>query len=201
MNLPFLSKAPMGAKLGAALAPQEEGRLIAQIQRSDLAGLKAVYDQHAQALLNQAWRMLQNRSAAEDAVHDLFLRLPEGLQGFRGESSLRTWLFRAMHNQCLNLLSIESNRQALLRREIPEIDPVSSEPSAAAALETHDLLQRALDYLDPATRSLLWLKEAEGTPLKELAVIFQEPEGTLKARLSRAREKLRFILAKEFDHG
>lgn len=184
----------------SALSPLEK-QALERIRGGDLQGLKTLYDMHALNLLNQSWRILQNRAAAEDSVHDLFLKLPEALKGFRGESSLRTWLFRAMHNHCLNLLSIESNRRALLRRELPSEEPLSQEPMASTALENHDLLQRALDYLEPDTRSLLWLKEAEGLSLKELVAIFEEPEGTLKARLSRAREKLRFILAKEFDHG
>jgi RNA polymerase sigma-70 factor (ECF subfamily) len=51
--------------------------------------------------------------------------------------------------------------------------------------------------LDAETRSLLWLKEGEGLPLKELSDIFKMPEGTLKSRLSRARDKVKEYLDQE----
>lgn len=178
-----------------------EAQALAQVLSGDLSGLRVLYDLHASTLLNQAWRILQAREAAEDAVHDLFLRLPEILRQFRGESSLRTWLFRAMHNQCLNVLSVAGHRRRLLSRERDAESEISPEPSVAVVVETQDTLHRALAQLEPETRSLLWLKEAEGLSLKELSEIFNEVEGTLKARLSRARERLRHILAKEHTHG
>lgn len=178
-----------------------EAKALAQVLSGDLSGLRVLYDLHASTLLNQAWRILQAREAAEDAVHDLFLRLPEILRQFRGESSLRTWLFRAMHNQCLNVLSVAGHRRRLLSRERDAESEISPEPSVAVVVETQDTLLRALAQLEPETRSLLWLKEAEGLSLKELSEIFNEVEGTLKARLSRARERLRHILAKEHTHG
>ncbi len=189
------------AILTSTLEKHSEAKALTQVLAGDLAGLRVLYDLHASTLLNQAWRLLQAREAAEDAVHDLFLRLPEILSQFRGESSLRTWLFRAMHNQCLNVLSVAGHRRHLLQREWNAGDETSPEPSAAAVLEIQDTLHRAMSQLEPETRSLLWLKEAEGLSIKELSVIFNEVEGTIKARLSRARERLRHILAKETTHG
>ncbi len=57
--------------------------------------------------------------------------------------------------------------------------------------------RRAMKTLDPEIRSLLWLKEVEGLEISELGRILEVPEGTLKSRLSRSREKLRQWMEKE----
>ena len=67
--------------------------------------------------------------------------------------------------------------------------------------ELSDLLAKAMAVLDPETRSLMWLKEGEGLSLKELSETFKLPEGTLKSRLSRARERVREYLEKEAEVG
>lgn len=192
----------MMAKPTMTQTPQViEAEALKQLRAGQLEGLKGLYDLYAEPLLNLAWRMLRRREAAEDAVHDLFVRMPHVVSGFRHECSLKTWLFRALHNQCLNRIAVDSNRQALLRRELPDTEPQATEPSPEKTLETAQLVQKALEMVPPETRSLLWLKDAEGLSLDELTLIFQEPEGTLKARLSRARHLMRETLAKELNHG
>jgi RNA polymerase sigma-70 factor, ECF subfamily len=186
-------------------SPQErEADALRLLRAGQLEGLKGLYDLYAEPLLNLAWRMLRRREAAEDAVHDLFVRMPHVVSGFRHECSLKTWLFRAMHNQCLNWIAVENNRQNLLRREMPDAlahEPHASNPDPEKTYETAQLVQRAFELVPPETRSLLWMKDAEGVSLDELVLIFQEPEGTLKARLSRARHLMRETLAKELNHG
>jgi RNA polymerase sigma-70 factor (ECF subfamily) len=63
------------------------------------------------------------------------------------------------------------------------------------------MLSRALAILDEETRSLLWLKEGEGLEVKELSRIFGLPEGTVKSRLSRGREKMQKWIEKEAAHA
>jgi len=190
-----------------------EQAAIAAIRAGSIEGLKALYDSHASVLLNQAFRLLQSHAAAEDAVHDLFIRLPAMLFGFRSESSLRTWLYRCMHHHCLSVLNQNALRTRILmktevREQINQLNLAQSQNENVHTIrykleeaEVSDRLQQALMQLPAETRSLLWLKEAEGLPLKDLAYVMGIPEGTLKARLSRARAQLRRILTAEDIHG
>jgi RNA polymerase sigma-70 factor, ECF subfamily len=170
-----------------------EARSVKRLRDGELEGLQWIYENHSERLLNQAYRILLSRELAEDMTQDLFLRLPEAIAEFRGESSLGTWLFRVMHNMCLNRLQQSKNRQKLEMENIPALSPREID----LPYEVSDLLSKALFVLDPETRSLLWLKEGEGVPLKELAISFKLPEGTLKSRLSRARDRMREYLEKE----
>lgn len=169
-----------------------ERKSLARLRAGDLEGLRWIYEQYAERLLNQCYRILLSREQAEDLVQDLFIRLPAMVADFRGESALSTWLYRVAHNMCLTRLQQSRNRGRL-----EELNLSGDEGSMRDAYEVSDLLAKALAVLDPETRSLLWLKEGEGVPLKELSETFKLPEGTLKSRLSRARDRVREFLEKE----
>lgn len=173
-----------------------ERRSIARLREGDLEGLRWIYDRFAERLINQAYRILLSREQAEDVVQDLFIRLPGLIGEFRGDSALGTWLYRVVHNMCLTRL-----QQARNRLRLEEENLAGSAEDGGDAYATTDLLAKALAVLDPETRSLIWLKEGEGVPLKELSESFKLPEGTLKSRLSRARDRLREFLEKEEDRG
>jgi len=170
-----------------------EKKSIEQLRGGRLEGLHWIYETYSQRILNQCYRILLSREQAEDVLQDLFVRLPGIIAEFRGESSLGTWLYRVAHNMCLNRLQQARNRNKLEWENIEALSPRGS----GASLELSDLLGKALAVLDAETRSLLWLKEGEGVPLKELSEIFKLPEGTLKSRLSRARDKVKEYLEKE----
>ena len=173
-----------------------EHKLIKRLKSGNLEALEQVYRKYGEKILNQSYRILLNREAAEDAVHDIFVDLSHRLRNFRGGSSLGTWLYRVAHNHCLERLRQERNRNKILRENI-----YSFKPADKPGVEDKDTLQKALETLEPETRSLLWLKEGEGMEIKELSQIMDAPEGTLKARLFRGREKLRRWLQKEADYA
>ena len=173
-----------------------ERKSLARLRAGDLEGLKWIFEAFSQRLINQCYRILLSREQAEDVVQDLFVRLPEIVGEFRGESALGTWLYRVAHNMCLTRL-----QQAGNRRRLEEANLAADDLAPRDAYEISDLLGKALAGLDPETRSLLWLKEGEGVPLKELSGIFKLPEGTLKSRLSRARDRVREFLEKEESVG
>jgi RNA polymerase sigma-70 factor, ECF subfamily len=170
-----------------------ERKSIERLRKGQLEGLQWIYENFAEKILNQCYRILLSREQAEDLLQDLFLRLPGIIGEFRGESSLGTWLFRVAHNMCLNRLQQTKNRLRLEGENVGELSP----REIGSSYEVSDLLGKALSVLDPETRSLLWLKEGEGAPLKELAQIFRLPEGTIKSRLSRAREKVKEYMEQE----
>jgi RNA polymerase sigma factor (sigma-70 family) len=176
-----------------------EKKSIARLRNGELEGLRWMYENHSEKILNQCYRILLSREQAEDVLQDLFMRLPDIIADFRGESALGTWLYRVAHNMCLNRLQQAANRLRLETENNADFLPAGSLWSRGAgdSYEVSDLLGKALATLDAETRSLIWLKEGEGMSLKELSVTFKLPEGTLKSRLSRARDRLKGFLEKE----
>src|SRR5678809_1805977 len=68
--------------------------------------LAAIYEEHARPVFYLALRMLGDPTQAEDAAHDVFLKAYRKLGDFKGQSSIRTWLYRICLNHCQNLLQL-----------------------------------------------------------------------------------------------
>ena len=127
------------------------------------------------------------------------MRLHAALPRFRGEASLGTFVSRI----CAIAAADTFRRLARERRlaplpeeeELPSPEPGPEE--AALRGEAAAALRRALGRLDEGERALVYLKEAEGLGVAELAESFGLPEGTVKSRLFRARAKLRAALEEE----
>lgn len=176
-----------------------EKEIIQRLKDGDLTALKELWDANSSHVLNLAFRMLLDRDKAEDILMDIFVAIPESIKGFRGESALSTWLYSMTRNACLMKLRKERvhlSIETFNRTEIEECSAGHRHEKVDDALD-NESLSHGLSVLSPETRSLLWLKDAEGLELKVLKDIFNAPEGTLKARLFRARAQVRQVLKRE----
>ena len=77
-----------------------EGQLLAACRRREIAAFEQVFHDHSPRLKSIACQLLGNRSDAEDAVQETFLKLYRGIDNFQGQSSLGTWLCRILINAC-----------------------------------------------------------------------------------------------------
>ena len=146
--------------------------------------------------------MLLDRDLAEDILMDIFVQIPDATQNFRGESSLSTWIYALTKNACLMKIRKEKVHLRIEKTQRNEIHESSFGESASKSSRlAKDSLFYGLSVLTQEQRSLLWLKDAEGFDLKTLSQIFQAPEGTLKARLSRSRTQVRDFLKKEKSYA
>lgn len=179
-----------------------ENEIIQRLRAGDLAALKELWKENSSHVLNLAFRILLDRDRAEDVLMDVFVEIPNAIRGFRGNSKLSTWIYTLTKNACLMKirkerihLKIETTRSA----EIEETAFGKTE-SVETSLD-REALSYGLSILAPEIRSLLWLKDAEGLDIRTLSEIFNAPEGTLKARLSRARAQVRNVLEKEIHYA
>lgn len=179
-----------------------ENEIIQRLRAGDLAALKELWKENSSHVLNLAFRILLDRDKAEDVLMDVFVEIPSAIRGFRGNSKLSTWIYMLTKNACLMKirkerihLKIETTRSA----EIEETAFGKTE-SAETSLD-REALSYGLSILAPEIRSLLWLKDAEGLDIRTLSEIFNAPEGTIKARLSRARAQVRNVLEKEIHYA
>ncbi len=179
-----------------------EKSVIKRLRNGDLKALKEVWNENSGRVLNLAFRMLLDRDKAEDVLMDVFVSIPEAIQKFRGESALSTWLYALTKNACLMNLRSEKIHFKIETAHHEEIEEraIGRAEKADSSLD-RDTLQYGLSILTPEQRGLLWLKDAEGIDVKTLSEMYRAPEGTLKARLSRARTQVREVLEKEALHA
>lgn len=141
-------------------------------------------------LRRYARALLGDRAAADDLVQDTLERALAKLRLYRRGTDLRAWLFTVMHNVYVNQLRA-ARPLAPLEEDMPELARSARE---AGALDLRDL-ERALRRLPPEQREVLLLVALEELSYDEAARALGIPIGTVMSRLSRAREKLRAMLA------
>ena len=158
----------------------------------DKAAFAEIFHRHSAPLFRYALRMLDgDYTAAEDAVQEALTRAWLKIDGFRGQSSLRTWLFRMVANEC-----IDSRRR---RRPVAVDDHLLTaragdrglEPhSAASERELRQALDRALLELPWRQRAAWLLRELEQLSYEEIAQILSTSSTVVRGQLHRARATL-----------
>jgi len=169
-----------------------ETDLVLRVQGGDLEAVAEIYDAHRVSVRMFAQRFLYDRAAAEDLVHEVFAALPDLIERFRGDSSLRQFLLSVAINKARHHVRAVARRRAAWQRLA--LEPVPSPPDPeqrARQSELADQLARALDALPLDQRVAFVLCEVEGRTSREAAAIVDVSEPTIRTRLFYAKRKLR----------
>lgn len=147
---------------------------------------------YAPMVYRHCLHMLKRREEAEDAAQESMLRAYRAYQRYRGDG-VATWLFRIAHNTCLDILkSARYRREIQINEDAPEIVSDAPTPEDAYLADAAKAqLWAAVDALPPDQQTLLALFYGENMSYQELAAATGLPEGTVKSRLSRAKDALR----------
>jgi RNA polymerase sigma-70 factor (ECF subfamily) len=152
----------------------------------------SLYDEHSRAIFYLALRFLGNPQKAEDATHDVFLKAFRRLDQFRGEASVRTWLYRIAINHCQNLCQSWHNRNIHASSDDIVFEAaVAKTDSPLRALETKELgqrIQKTLDTLSEEYRLLLLLVADEELSYEDIAALVGQSSDAVRGKLHRARK-------------
>jgi RNA polymerase sigma-70 factor (ECF subfamily) len=187
-----------------------EMALVERCRTGDPEAFARLVELHQGMVFNLSARLLGDLEEARDLSQEVFLQVYKSLAGFRGTSSLKTWIYRIVVNQCRNRRRFWRRRHRDSSFPIENLKPAEemelkacsdASRSPLEALERADRarsVQHALLRLSFEHRAILLLREVEELPCAEIGVTLGLAEGTVKSRLSRAREALRKeILARE----
>jgi RNA polymerase sigma-70 factor (ECF subfamily) len=166
-----------------------------------------VLSRYLPSYYRHAYRCLGNVADAEDAVQDALLSAYKNLEQFRGEARMSTWLTAIVINSAKMRLRkrprqvhvslderIDSESYAL-SEQLPDLGPSPEEQCRRSDL-TQNVLQ-LMRQLSPTLRHAFQLRHVEGLTIREMAGVLGVAEGTVKARISRARAKLRSLMRKK----
>jgi RNA polymerase sigma-70 factor, ECF subfamily len=157
-------------------------------------------------VLNLSTRLLGDSEEARDAAQEVFLQVYRSLRRFEGRSSLKTWIYRIVINHCRNRQRWWRRRHRGQSVALEDLSPAEEARATMRAAsddgpfeccqrhETEIEVGQALKRLSFEHRSVLLLREVEGLSCEEIAGTLGLPTGTVKSRLSRARESLRLSL-------
>lgn len=161
---------------------------------------------HRDRLLRVAYLMLGNREDAEDATQRSLLKALQSQSSFRGDAGLYTWLYRILVNQCKDRHKARSRafKYFVAMPEDFESQIASGRPGPQETLESRELekqVREALARLPEKFRAILVLRHFEEMSYEQIAEILDCPIGTVRSRLSKARDRLRQIMERDRLRG
>ncbi len=188
---------------GAISWSEVDGREAALIERCNAGEEGACAElvaAHQRMVFSLAMHLLGDRDEALDLSQEVFLRVFRTLSSFRGQSALRTWIYRIVINQARNRQRWWRRRfrssQVSLDEHLTQFGEMESKTDVLpdrllASKETASKIWLALDKLPFDQRTAIILREIDGLRYEEIAFSLGIAVGTVKSRLTRARQTLR----------
>jgi RNA polymerase sigma-70 factor (ECF subfamily) len=209
----------------ASLAIGDEMALLDGLRAGDERAFTALCDAYTPTLLRVAGGYVRDRAVAEEVVQETWLGVLNGIERFRGRSSLKTWIFKILTNTAAShgarerrtvpFSSLSAGRE---EADEPSVDPERFFPSdhprypnhwwlgpadwqtpeeGLLAGETRRVILEAIDQLPAPQRIAVTLRDIEGWSAKEVAEVLETTEGNQRVLLHRGRTKVRAALERE----
>lgn len=172
----------------------EERKLIQRAHRGDHRAFRRLYDRHVDRVYRLAYRMSGHDDLARDITQEAFLRAHSRLGQFRGDAAFSTWMHTITTSVALNVIR-RTDRHRKRERDLEMAGGAPAPERRRADPDLRERLRGAVDALPEIYRTVFLLHDVEGYNHREIAQALDVAEGTSKARLSRARARLREALS------
>lgn len=188
-----------------------DSAIVARVSAGDNHAFTLLMRRYNQALYRTARSILRDDVEAEDVLQDAYILAYRGMNKFRGDARLSTWLTRIVINEAVARLRKATRRAEVIRLDCdmePDSDSMeantsgaASEPAEGTAMraEARRLLEAKVDALPEVFRTVFVLRALEEMTVEEVAVALDIPEATVRTRYYRARCCLREALSREID--
>ena len=198
----------VAAASGAGFVSASEADLLEQLKAGESRAFDILINRYSGDLYSLLLRLTNNGEEARDLTQETFLRVVQSVKNFRGEASLKTWLFRIAINQARNrrrwwlarrqnvTFSLDGARRGD-DKDSPSLhdtltdDSQASPEDEAVQREQSAKLRAALGELATNFREAVILRDIEGLSYEEIADALQTSIGTVKSRIARGRDELR----------
>ena len=186
----------------------DDCQLVRDVQADNRAAFDRLVLKYQDRIFNLCFRMLGDYDEACDSAQETFIKVYRNIHAFKFKSAFSTWLYRIAINTCKNNISSLSYRmrKKSVRLDAPaknmdddngpiEVRDDSSNPANIYEKKERDvIIQKAIESLPAKQRMLVVLRDIEGKSYEEIVEITGLKEGTVKSKLSRARQGLREML-------
>jgi RNA polymerase sigma-70 factor, ECF subfamily len=185
---------------------REEDALVEGLRSGTEQAYETLIDRYQQPVYNLVYRLMDDPSESPDVVQEIFLKVFRNIGNFRGNSSLKTWIYRIAFNEAYNHrrwftrhkrqeIGLEANEDDQFSYGDVLPDTGRSAFDMVSDREMHSLIEEALGELNPAFRAAVVLRDIEELSYEEIAEVLQVSLGTVKSRILRGREALKKALA------
>ncbi|WP_226087566.1 sigma-70 family RNA polymerase sigma factor [Mesobacillus sp. S13] len=148
---------------------------------------------YGQEILQLSFSYVKNKQIAEDLTQEIFVKCYKSLHTYSGKSKFRTWLWRIASNHCKDYLKSWYNKNVFTTDYQPIYDSIQSDSVEQTVIqdEEDDQLASAVMELPVNYREVIYLFYFEEMSIKEISVVTEVKENTIKTRLKRAKELLK----------
>jgi RNA polymerase sigma-70 factor (ECF subfamily) len=176
----------------------KEETIVQKLKNGDMQILRLVYELFHRPVYQAAYFITNDPSLAEDAVHEVFLKLPSRIEQLKDPSKLEAWLCRMASNTARDIIRHRSRSGffAETGSDCPDDQTVSPETTLLAN-EDKTTIKQYLERLQPDYKIVIYFKYYQDLKIEEISKILDIPLGTVKSRLIRARAELRKIIDPE----
>ena len=173
----------------------DDAQILEEIKNGNTHVYKQLVDRYESLVAATVHGMIGFGSEAEDIGQEVFIRFYKAINNFRGEASVGTYLTRIAVNLCINELRKRKTRN-LFFKPADELKLEIADSSADGEYdEEREIVQTAIQKLEPKFRSVIVLRLIDGYSTEETAKILKIPLGTVLSRLARGQQKLKKILS------
>lgn len=167
-----------------------------------------IYIDHSKMVFNLCLNYLQNTEDAEEATQDVFIKVHEKIDGFRADSSLKTWIYRITITHCLDVIKAKNRQkrfgfmQSLFGKSGEEVIPQKNFNHPGVELESKEAVQELLELIQELPenqKTALILKSIDGLSGKEIAEIMKLSEKAVESLISRAKQNLKLKIDQTRD--
>jgi RNA polymerase sigma-70 factor (ECF subfamily) len=191
------------------LSADEDIEFVLACQKGDTESFEVLVERHQKKMLNIAYRMMGDYNEACDVTQEAFLAAYKSIKKFKAEAKFSTWLYRIVINYSKNRLkqlrgigqregvSIDDSGEIKIEGALCQSSASDANPGTQMEIrERKAQVQKCITSLDEEYRDVLVLRDIQGLSYEEIKDILKIPEGTVKSRLSRARNALKDCLVK-----
>ncbi len=181
----------------------DDDAILKRFQNGDVSAFRELVVAYQDNIYSLCTYMTGDPVNAEDIAQDVFLKAYQSLKNFKPNASIYTWLYRIAVNACIDYkrkASLESLFRYQQHDDAEIEDEPSDDPSPERAIESQqdrNSVKRALARLSQKLRAVIVMKEMDGLSYEEIAESLDISIGTVKSRISRAREELKRIMLRK----
>jgi RNA polymerase sigma-70 factor (ECF subfamily) len=165
--------------------------LIQNIVAGDTGAIEKLLIKYMQGIFAISYRLCEDIDDANDITQEVCIKIMKHIKSFKGESELKTWIYRIAYNETLQFLRT--------KKEYIELDTIASslgenDTYEIDSTDAKKIVQRSIDTLSPLDKSIILFYYYDELKIREIADIMKINENTVKTRLSRAKLALQPLL-------
>ncbi len=175
--------------------------LVSRFQNGDTEAFNTLVLKYQNRIAKLIYRHIHDAETTKDLCQEVFLKVYKSLSKFKGNSAFYSWLYRIAMNSCIDYIRQQNRRKTVgiddLEGSTEEFLLISKQPSPSHLIEMEelgDIIDKAVNQLPPKQQQVFRLRYEKKLQIKEVAVLINRSEGTVKTHLHHAHRRLRELL-------